>query len=570
MDDAVRYHEGGDIFPEDIENHMAVLAEVETTTREVTINDIRVEDPDAPQEDCERVAPQFREKLSILFKGLLSATIFPSSTSPWASPIVVTIKAIGVDIRLCIDYQEVNSLTRLMVYPMPLINDLLEGFEKVLWYYSLDMACGFWAMFMTPRARLISAFIAIRFIRVDKDAVRRKVTYLNHQVSIDGLEAKPKGLEAFSNLPFPTKLKSMQSLLGSLNYYSRFTEDFAEHGGVYWSVTFTNRTLKANELNYGIVDKEILALLRILDVCYSQLVTRSIKVLSRFSTLAWLLKSNGLDGHLGRGRVVICGDPNFEIRQMRGEIDSKAPGLQLLHHKSLNQLRSWPKNEFLHVTQDCNQSDDKIASAALQREEGEIMTAEKERQDLITLNRLHEILQPSQWIKQAQDDEKWIVDLKTYLNGDLSDLLKEEAKTCSKIATMYEDWDDYAERLTFALNTAQDRRRSRSDPQGGKTATPAGGDIVCNRNINGREKRPHKIEQGSQVCLYLDRVKEGFVRKLAHMWYGPFRVTELIGDHVARVETSGTEYRIFPVVHQSKLKLVKAFPHRPTCTLLVD
>ncbi|OWZ04924.1 reverse transcriptase [Phytophthora megakarya] len=156
----------------------------------------------------------------------------------------------------------------------------------------------------------------------------------------------------------------MQSFLGSLNYYSRFIEDFAvyaailyelreadfheiakmdteetqaedgedychavlkhfdperipvivlyankwaisaalmqEHEGVYHPVTFTSRTLKANELNYGVVDKEVLALLRILDVCYSQLVTRSIKVLSRFSTLAWLLKSNGFDGRLGR------------------------------------------------------------------------------------------------------------------------------------------------------------------------------------------------------------------------------------------------------------------------------
>ncbi|OWY90398.1 hypothetical protein PHMEG_00041486 [Phytophthora megakarya] len=54
------------------------------------------------------------------------------------------------------------------------------------------------------------------------------------------------------------------------------------------------------------------------------------------------------------------------------------------------------------------------------------------------------------------------------------------------------------------------------------------------------------------------------------MWHGPFRVIELIGDHAARVETSGTEYRIFPVVHLSKLKRVRAFPDRPTCTLLVE
>ncbi|OWY96404.1 reverse transcriptase [Phytophthora megakarya] len=171
----------------------------------------------------------------------------------------------------------------------------------------------------------------------------------------------------------------MQSFLGSLNYYSRFIEDFAvyatilyelreadfheiaaidaeetwvddsqitggerdsnsttpvivlyankwaisaalmqEHEGVYHPVTFTSRTLKANELNNGVVDKEVLALLR-MDVCYSQLVTRSIKVLSRFSTLAWLLKSNGFDGRLGRWAVLLSGWTLEVTKCVKGE-----------------------------------------------------------------------------------------------------------------------------------------------------------------------------------------------------------------------------------------------------------
>ena len=53
----------------------------------------------------------------------------------------------------------VNDLTRLMVYPMPLVNELLEDLDKALWYCSLDMASGFWVVIMTERARLISAFV---------------------------------------------------------------------------------------------------------------------------------------------------------------------------------------------------------------------------------------------------------------------------------------------------------------------------------------------------------------------------------------------------------------------------
>ena len=105
------------------------------------------------------VAPKFREKLADLIKGLLSAKIIRPSTSPWASPIVVIIKKNGVDIRLCIDYRRVNQLTRLMVYPMPLISELLQDMDKAMWFCSLDMASGFWVVEMTERARMISAFI---------------------------------------------------------------------------------------------------------------------------------------------------------------------------------------------------------------------------------------------------------------------------------------------------------------------------------------------------------------------------------------------------------------------------
>ncbi|GMF53912.1 unnamed protein product [Phytophthora fragariaefolia] len=86
---------------------------------------------------------------------------------------------------------------------------------------------------------------------------------------------------------------------------------------------------------------------------------------------------------------------------------------------------------------------------------------------------------------------------------------------------------------------------------------------------NERE-RPHKIEVGTQVWLYLGRVKAGYARKLAHMWHSPFRVLELVGDHAARLEAAGTEYRLFPIVHLVKQKPVRQFPDRPGTTLTVD
>ncbi|GMF15042.1 unnamed protein product [Phytophthora fragariaefolia] len=206
-DDVVVIHEGTDLFAEELESEKAVLPDL-SLTAEVKIGDLKVGQPTgnepqvvAREGECLRqiiwkrrrwligkcnavppaavgvvcnidvgdarpvaqrvrkIPPQFRENVADLIKGLLSAGMIQHSTSPWASPIVVIVKKNGVDIRLCISYRLVNDLTQLMVYPMPVVNDLLEYLDKYLWYCSLDMASGFWVVPMTDRARLISAFI---------------------------------------------------------------------------------------------------------------------------------------------------------------------------------------------------------------------------------------------------------------------------------------------------------------------------------------------------------------------------------------------------------------------------
>ena len=50
-------------------------------------------------------------------------------------------------------------MTRLVVYPMPMIKDLLQDLDKALWYCSLDMFSRFSVVEMTEREQRISAFI---------------------------------------------------------------------------------------------------------------------------------------------------------------------------------------------------------------------------------------------------------------------------------------------------------------------------------------------------------------------------------------------------------------------------
>ncbi|KAG3045819.1 hypothetical protein PC121_g21043 [Phytophthora cactorum] len=69
-------------------------------------------------------------------------------------------------------------------------------------------------------------------------------------------------------------------------------------------------------------------------------------------------------------RLVVCGDSNLVVRQVRGEIDCKAPGLTLLRRKVLDQLQKWPDHDVVHVKRDWNASADSLASTALQHQCG--------------------------------------------------------------------------------------------------------------------------------------------------------------------------------------------------------
>ena len=51
-----------------------------------------------------------------------------------------------------------------------------------------------------------------------------------------------------------------------------------------------------------------------LDICYTMLVSREIAVLTRYSTLAWLLQSSGLNGRLGRWTTLLS-NWTLEIRR---------------------------------------------------------------------------------------------------------------------------------------------------------------------------------------------------------------------------------------------------------------
>ncbi|GMF43517.1 unnamed protein product [Phytophthora fragariaefolia] len=91
------------------------------------------------------------------------------------------------------------------------------------------------------------------------------------------------------------------------------------HDDVCLPVKFISRTLKPNELNYNIVEKEILALLRALNECFTMLAGRTVRVLTRHTTLAWLFRSKGLQGRLSHWAAVLSPWRLEICRSVKGE-----------------------------------------------------------------------------------------------------------------------------------------------------------------------------------------------------------------------------------------------------------
>ncbi|VDH99672.1 Hypothetical predicted protein [Mytilus galloprovincialis] len=70
-------------------------------------------------------------------KKMLDAGIIEPSISEWASAPVLVRKRDG-NVRWCIDYRKLNSVTKKDVYPLPLIDECLDTLAENEWFSKLD------------------------------------------------------------------------------------------------------------------------------------------------------------------------------------------------------------------------------------------------------------------------------------------------------------------------------------------------------------------------------------------------------------------------------------------------
>ena len=61
--------------------------------------------------------------------------------------------------QFCIDYHELNTMTKTDQFPFPRINDMLDQLGRAKCFTNLDLAAGNWQVKMCPEAKKKTVFI---------------------------------------------------------------------------------------------------------------------------------------------------------------------------------------------------------------------------------------------------------------------------------------------------------------------------------------------------------------------------------------------------------------------------
>ena len=89
-----------------------------------------------------RIPPTQLGEVKQHLQELLEKEIIRPSSSPYASPIVLVRKKNG-NLRMCVDYRQLNSKTRRDAFPLPRIDESLDALQGACFFSTMDLASGY-------------------------------------------------------------------------------------------------------------------------------------------------------------------------------------------------------------------------------------------------------------------------------------------------------------------------------------------------------------------------------------------------------------------------------------------
>ncbi|CAL2238354.1 unnamed protein product [Prunus armeniaca] len=227
-----------------------------------------------------RMAPAELRELNTQLQELVDLGFIRPSVSPWGA-LVLFVKKKDGSMRLCIDYRQSNKGTVRNRYPLPRIDDLFDQLKGAKYFSKIDLRSGYHQLrvrdddipktafrtryghyeFLVMPFGLTNApaaftdlmnrvfrpylyhFVIVfiddilvysrtleghkKHLRLILKTLRRKVDFLGHVISAEGIYMDPRKVEAVVNWVQPTSVTEIRSFLGLAGYYRRFVEGFS-------------------------------------------------------------------------------------------------------------------------------------------------------------------------------------------------------------------------------------------------------------------------------------------------------------------------------------------------------
>ena len=150
-----------------------------------------------------RIPVHFREEIEQQLQTMLELGIIEKSNSPWMAPAVFVPKKSG-EIRMCVDYRELNKRSCRDAYPLPLPDDVQDRLAGSTIFSTLDLHSGYWQLPVHPEDYHKTAFCP----------------------------GPGMGLYHFRRMPFGLSgaPSSFQRLMDTVLHFSPYIDD------IYWSI----------------------------------------------------------------------------------------------------------------------------------------------------------------------------------------------------------------------------------------------------------------------------------------------------------------------------------------------
>ncbi|KAA0035619.1 DNA/RNA polymerases superfamily protein [Cucumis melo var. makuwa] len=249
--------EYSDVFPDELPR-LPLLREIDFT---IELKPYTTPIPRAPY----RMALAEQKELKVQLQELLDKGFIRPSVSPWGAPVLFVKKKDGA-MHLCIDYRELNKVTIKNRYPLPRIDDLYDQLQGATIFSKIDLRSGYHQLrikdsdipktvfrsryghyeFIVMSFGLTNALVTeaeheehlhqvLETLRANKLYAKfskcefwlKKVSFLGHVVSSEGVSVDPAKIEAVTSWPRPSTVSEVHSFLSLAGYYRRFVEDFS-------------------------------------------------------------------------------------------------------------------------------------------------------------------------------------------------------------------------------------------------------------------------------------------------------------------------------------------------------